>query len=98
MPYSYDRTAASGEENLRDFFENISFKAYRTIRELDETFVGTPDYMGIAYFWNYEYRHSLRDAPAKKRRAVHEAFLKAHLAPADESPQHEAIVKKLVGL
>jgi len=95
--YSYNRTAASGE-SFAHFYENISFKASQAIRNLDESFVGTPDYMGLAYFWNTDYKFSIRDAPSDKRRAVHEAFLKAHLDPAGVSPQHEAIVKKLVGL
>ncbi len=104
MAYSYDRrTASAGRtvsagESFDQWYENISFKASQKLRDLDETFVGTPDYMGIAYFWSSEYKFSLRDASPDKRRAVHAAFLKAGLPVDGESPQHEAIVEKIVGL
>lgn len=32
----------------------------------DEHNIGTDKYAGLAYFWNYEYRHYLRDALQKK--------------------------------
>lgn len=80
------------------WYEHISGNASNKLKALDESFVGTPDYMGIAFFWGQEYKHSLRAASPLKRKAVHDAFLKAHLPLDGESPQHEAIVKKLVGL
>jgi hypothetical protein len=61
---------------------------------LDESFIGTPDYMGIAYFWNYRYRHSLRGAKAGRRVRVHAALLKAGLPLDGESPAHDAIIMR----
>jgi len=108
MSYSYDRTAnrdlkasmrtAKTGESFEDFYENISSKASNKLRELDESFVRTPDYMGVAYFWNPAYKFSLRDASSEKRRAVHAAMLKAGLEVDGSTPAHDEIVKKLVGL
>lgn len=72
-------------------------KASGKVRDLDETFVGTSDYMGIAYFWDMTYKYHLRDAPPDKKKAVHDALLKAGLPLDGVSPQHEAIIKKIVG-
>ncbi len=60
--------------------------------ELDASFVGTPDYMGIAYFWAHRYRHVLRDVSPARRRAVHAKLIKTGLAPDEESPEHDRIV------
>lgn len=97
--YSYERPkqAAAGE-TVEKFLEDISFKAYQALGDLDEKFVGTPNYMGFAYFWSTDYKHSLRDASTNKRRAVHRAFLGAGLRVDGSSPEHEAIIEKLVGL
>jgi len=103
MAYHYDRTRTAdgignGKETLGSFFNGITYKGHKAIVDLDEKLVGTPDYMGIAYFWNDAYKFTMRPATTAKRRAVHKEFLKAKLPLAGESPEHEAIVKKLVGL
>lgn len=95
MAYSYDRTAAKGE-SFDAFWEAITYKGNDGIRTLDESFVGTRDYMGIAYFWNLEYKFKLRDTTTAIRRAVHTAFLKEGLELNGESPAHAAIIDKLV--
>jgi hypothetical protein len=69
-------------------------KAREAVMWLDSGFVGTPDYMGLAWFWHYEYRHSLRDATPARRRRVHAAFLGAGLPVDGYSPEHEEIVRK----
>jgi hypothetical protein len=96
MAYQYDRRTAAKGESFDSFWENITYKATKAITDLDVNFVGTPDYMGIAYFWNMAYKFEMRDASLPQRRAVHAAFLKDHLELAGESPEHEAIIKKLV--
>jgi len=95
MGYNYERKTAA--ETFDQWYENISFKASQKVRDLDETFVGTPDYMGIAYFWNLAYKYEMRATSSDKRRAVHRAFLKDNLPLDGESPEHAAIVKRLVG-
>lgn len=70
--------------------------AYDKVHLLDVEFIGTPDYMGLAYFWNHKYRHSLRDASAMVRCRVHAEFLKYGLAPDGDSKAHNGIVNKIV--
>jgi hypothetical protein len=92
MSYSYDRTAARGTQAL-DYL-NLPTAASNALWALDEKFIGTENYMGVAYFWSLEYKWWLRDASPKVRRAVHEAFRKARLSPEDDSAEHAAIVAK----
>lgn len=62
--------------------------------DLDKSFIGTPDYMGHAYFWAYEYRHYLRDSSRYRRRLVHKHLMAAGLEPGGESPAHAAIITR----
>ena len=43
--------------------------------ELDRSFIGTPNYMGLAYFWHMEYKHLLRDSTISQRRRIHNKAL-----------------------
>ncbi len=72
-------------------------RAYVAIHALDQGLVGTPDYLGLAFFWGQDYKHELRAATPKQRKRVHDAFLKAGLSLGGESPRHAAIVKKHLG-
>ena len=73
--------------------------------DADAKRVGTGKYRGHAYFWHYEYRHSLRDLWVyglterrdgellqKLRRRVHADFRYQGLELAGESPAHALIV------
>ena len=73
---------------------SVTGKAEEAILWLDSGFVGTPDYMGMAWFWNYEYRHYMRGATRRQRQRVHAAFLKTGLPVDGQSDEHEAIVIK----
>jgi len=53
----------------------VCTNAFRKLLELDSSLIGTPDYMGLAYFWHYTYRHYLRDASPINRHKVHSAFI-----------------------
>ena len=57
----------------------ITFEALSKLYQLDKSFVGTPNYMGMAYFWNYEYRHYLRDMSNYRRRLVHKNGLEENV-------------------
>lgn len=70
--------------------------AYDKVRELDATFIGTPNYMGVAFFWNREYRHSLRAASHAVRRRIHRSFLRAGLSLDGYSVEHDAIVRAAI--
>jgi len=50
--------------------------------------------MGLAYYWNYEYRHYLRDAKPYIRMKVHNSFLIENLPIADATEKHFQIIKK----
>jgi len=71
----------------------ISPRAYSKIHEMDSNFISTPDYLGLAYFWNYEYRHYLRDATIQKRQKIHSLFLYHGLAVNDATDKHLKIIQ-----
>lgn len=52
-----------------------TIEADRKLFELDRSFIGTPNYMGLAYFWHMEYKHLLRDATISQRRRIHNKAL-----------------------
>jgi len=72
---------------------NITLKAFADIYELDKSYLGTPNYLGIAYFWNYEYRHYLRDTTNHKRKRVHDLFLREGLEVAGSSGRHLELIQ-----
>ena len=71
-------------------------RAYIAIMWLDAAFVGPADYMGVASFWNHEYRHYMRDASNRQRQRAHAAMLKAGLPVSGVSDQHLEIIKKAI--
>lgn len=75
---------------------NITSEAFFQINDLDKTFIGTNNYMGIAFYWNYEYRHFLRDATIKQRAKVHAKFLENNLDIVGQSDKHLAIIKAVI--
>lgn len=49
----------------------ISWEARINVLRLDKKYIGTKDYMGVAYFWGHEYKHTLRELSYAKRRKIH---------------------------
>jgi hypothetical protein len=78
--------------NLNSITTNAFIKMY----ELDKKFIGSFDYIGLAFFWSYEYRHYLRDASIEERRLVHMNFLIKGLTLEDASEKHFTIIKKIL--
>lgn len=72
--------------------------AYMLLWNNDQKFVGTKNYIGLAYFWNYEYRHYLRDASIYVKRKVHNVFLEKGLELTGVSEIHYKIIKKYTKL
>ena len=73
----------------------ITTAAHAKLTKLDRTLIGTPNYLGIAFFWNYEYRHLLRDATPKQRKKVHDKLIAAGLSCGGRSDKHKEIVMKV---
>ena len=73
---------------------SISWPAMLGLFALDKTFLGTPDYMGITYFWAHEYRHTMRPTSYANRRLVHKKILEAGFKTCDENPQVAAIIER----
>lgn len=60
--------------------------------EADERALNTSAYLGAAYFWSHEYKHTLREATPAQRREVHAALVRAGLELADTGPYHVAAI------
>ena len=76
----------------RGDFIPITLKGVHKFYTLDESFIGTVDYQGHAYFWAHEYRHYLRDASRYQRRLIHMKLVKAGLELAGVSEEHLEII------
>lgn len=76
----------------------ITMNASMMLLDLDQQLTGTDDYMGIAYFWGYEYRHYLRDATHSQRRRIHKQLLSEGLEVNGKSKRHLEIIQKITGL
>lgn len=73
----------------------ITGEAFVKIHEIDQSFINTNNYLGLAYFWAYEYRHYLRDATIEQRKKVHKLFLKNNLIIDQTSEKHFNIIKSV---
>jgi len=76
--------------------ETVSFEAYKAIKELDESFIGSDNYMGVAWFHNQAYRHDMRPLTPAKRKKIHDAMLKAELELCAISPKHNTIITQFI--
>jgi len=50
---------------------HITFGARSKILNLDKSFIGSRHYMGLAYFWGADFKHTLRDISYAKRKKIH---------------------------
>jgi hypothetical protein len=71
---------------------NTTYNAFSKILHIDEKFVGTYDYMGIAYFWSSEYKHTMRDLSTEDRRKVHNMWLDYNLDVSGTSDFHKELL------
>jgi len=87
------------EEFIKDLYKEDN-QIYDTDTEfeknykLDKISVGTLNYKGLCYFWNYEYRHYLRDRSSRTLIKIHNTLLKAGLNVSEVSDKHEKIILK----
>lgn len=61
---------------------------------IDYSKIGTNDYRGIAYFWNMEYKHKLREFSNENRIKVHNQLLSENLPLNGISDRHYEIILK----
>ena len=78
---------------------NMYWKVNQVLIDWDKKYRGTYNYLGIFYFWAYEYRHYLRhfwDYPGgtRKLRLLHTAMLNAQMDVAGESVAHLNLIKR----
>ena len=73
----------------------MTYNAFAAVRELDLQFVGTDQYMGVAYFWHHEYKHTLRQATPRQRRITHHKILRAGFQPDEYNKTITEIIAKL---
>ena len=73
-------------------------EAYMLLWHSDKNFVGTQNYVGLAYYWNYDYRHYLRDASPYVKRKVHSMFIKHGLDLVGSTEKHLSIIRKYTKL
>ena len=66
---------------------NLDLDQYNAIEKIDKSFVGTKHYMGLAYFWDHEVKHWLRDATKYQRVKVHKLFI-ANKIPFNEKQRY----------
>ena len=56
----------------------MTWEATEALLQLDRTFINTPNYLGVQYFWAYKYRHYLRDVSSSVRRRWAMQFIDAY--------------------
>lgn len=90
----YTKQLRSREAAWNLNLNEISWDAMQKLRKVDNALVGTPNYMGVVYFWAHEYRHQMRPTSNSNRRRVHKKLLQAGLVVSDKSPEHQAIIDR----
>jgi len=81
--------------------ETATGRASQAVIRLDQMFIGTPDDMGVAYFWSHEFKHWLRACTVAERRRVHSEWLKRGLSfeagvdPVIDCTPHWKIIKRV---
>ena len=73
----------------------LTFNAFAAVRELDLQFIGTDQYMGVAYFWHHDYKFTLRQATPRQRRITHHEILRAGFQPNEHNKTITKIIAKL---
>ena len=76
----------------------LSLRMYSMLRRIDDAMIGTPDYMGLAYWHAHEYKHTMREATPAQRKRAHDAILAAGLPLGGVSDDHQRIIDKHVSL
>ena len=73
-------------------YETTCLDTFNIIKKIDEYNLGSSKYMGIAWFWNYEYRHYMRDSSYITRQIIHDRLLEFDLELSGKSDKHHLII------
>ena len=77
----------------------IPFEVFCALNDMDKKYIGTKDYMGIAFFWGgHGIKHYMRDATFSQRKRVHKKFLERGLDLLGDTEEHFEIVRQVMGL
>lgn len=87
-----DSVRAGGPADCR--LPPVTARMFNVFHRIDEAMIGTPDYAGIAYWWDHEYKHPLRACTAKQRKKAHDAILAAGLPLDGVSDNHKMIIER----
>jgi hypothetical protein len=75
----------------------LTSEALAALSLIDRGMIGTPSYMGVAWFWGSNgCKHYLRDASTSQRRRIHNQWLDAGLDLLGETLDHYAIIKSVM--
>ena len=74
----------------------VTSEAFGKLNALDATFVGTPNYMGVTYFWGQGPKHYLREASQAQRRRVHKKWLEQGLDLYGDTDDHFRVIGEVM--
>jgi hypothetical protein len=74
----------------------VTSEALGKLNALDATFVGTPNYMGVTYFWGQGPKHYLREASQAQRRRVHKKWLEQGLDLYGDTNDHFRVIGEVM--
>jgi hypothetical protein len=77
---------------------DVTFNALCKITEIDREFVGSPDYMGVAQFWDWQHPQKTRlsRASVSARRKIHAALVKDGLDLNGDTGIHRSIISTVL--
>ena len=85
------------DENYKINLNTASWEATRHLLALDQNFVGTEDYLGLAYFWkSCSLKWCLREATVAKRKKIHRLWLLENLPMTCETRRHWELVAQVL--
>ncbi len=61
--------------NIQLNFPKNSRTNFNRIYQLDKKLIGTKEYMGFAWFWDYEIKFYMRESTAKDKKYIHDSFI-----------------------
>lgn len=73
--------------------ETATHEAYSAIAAIDRKFIGTKNYMGVAWFHSHCYRFLMRDISVAKRKFIHKKLMEAGVT---DFSTHSDIISNII--